>query len=229
MLNVSEVLTILEKEGFTNSRQVVLRWIRQGDLPAVQESRKIGYQIEQSDLANFIAKKKESAANTESTEQTTDDYQAGYQAAIKDLLEKAMVSGSGDLFLFRKNASIPIHLADFKEMAARNFSTGKNNTFYQTAIKNLFHPFGRKTPENVIYVYPLGDYYKLANLIISKEELSDFMKPRFPKNYNVVGGTTPKVLYNCDCFFVISPTRTALPGFSNASMTSNSSSNSCIV
>ena len=176
MLNVSEVLTILEKEGLTSSRQVVLRWIRQGDLPAVQESRKIGYQIEQSDLADFIDKKKEAAASTQTTEQTSDDYQAGYQAAIKDLLEKAMVSGSGDLFLFRKNASIPIHLADFKEMAARNFSTGKNNTFYQTAIKNLFHPFGRKTPENVTYVYPLGDYYKLANLIISKEELSDFMK-----------------------------------------------------
>ena len=176
MLNVSEVLTILEKEGFTNSRQVVLRWIRQGDLPAVQESRKIGYQIEQSDLADFIAKKKEAAASTQTTEQTSNDYQAGYQAAIKDLLEKAVVSGSGDLFLFRKNASIPIHLADFKEMAARNFSTGKNNLFYQTAIKNLFHPFGRKTPENVIYVYPLGDYYKLANLIVSKKELSDFMK-----------------------------------------------------
>ena len=176
MLNVSKVLTILKKEGLTSSRQVVLRWIRQGDLPAVQESRKIGYQIEQSDLAEFIAKKTEAAASTESTEQTTDDYQAGYQAAIKDLLEKAMVSGAGDLFLFRKNASIPIHLADFKEMAARNFSTGKNNPFYQTAIKNLFHPFGRKTPENVIYVYPLGDYYKLANLIVSKKELADFMK-----------------------------------------------------
>ena len=65
MLNVSEVVTILEKEGLTSSRQVVLRWIRQGDLPAVQESRKIGYQIEQSDLANFIAKKKESAASTQ--------------------------------------------------------------------------------------------------------------------------------------------------------------------
>ena len=176
MLNVSEVLTILEKEGLTKSRQVVLRWIRQGNLPAVQESRKIGYQVAQSDLANFIAKKKESAASTQPTEQTSDDYRAGYQAAIKDLLEKAMVSGSGDLFLFRKNASVPIHLADFKEMAARNFSTGKNNLFYQTAIKNLFHPFGRKTPENVTYVYPLGDYYKLANLIVSKEELSDFMK-----------------------------------------------------
>ena len=176
MLNVSEVLTILEKEGLTSSRQVVLRWIRQGDLPAVQESRKIGYQVTQSDLDDFIARKKETTARTESDEQTSDDYQAGYQAAIKDLLEKAIVSGAGDLFLFRKNASIPIHLADFKEMAARNFSTGKNNTFYQTAIKNLFHPFGRKTPENVIYVYPLGDYYKLANLIVSKEELSDFMK-----------------------------------------------------
>ena len=176
MLNVSEVLTILEKEGLTSSRQVVLRWIRQGDLPAVQESRKIGYQVTQSDLDDFIARKKETTARTESDEQTSDDYQAGYQAAIKDLLEKAIVSGAGDLFLFRKNASIPIHLADFKEMAARNFSTGKNNPFYQTAIKNLFHPFGRKTPENVIYVYPLGDYYKLANLIVSKKELSDFMK-----------------------------------------------------
>ena len=176
MLNVSEVLTILEKGGLTSSMQVVLRWIRQGDLPAVQKTRKEGYQIEQSDLADFIAKKKEAAASTESTEQTTDDYQAGYQAAIKALLEIAMVSGAGDLFLFRKNASIPIHLVDFKEMAAKNFSTGKNNPFYQTAIKNLFHPFGRKTPENVTYVYPLGDYYKLANLIVSKEELSDFMK-----------------------------------------------------
>ena len=44
MLNVSEVLNILEKEGLTSSRQVVLRWIRQGDLPAVQETRKKGYQ-----------------------------------------------------------------------------------------------------------------------------------------------------------------------------------------
>lgn len=176
MLNVSEVLTILEKEGLTSSRQVVLRWIRQGDLPAVQESRKLGYQVTQSDLNEFIARKKEAVARTESDEQTTDDYRAGYQAAIKELLDKAVVSGAGDLFLFRKNASIPIHLADFKEMAARNFSTGKNNPFYQTAIKNLFHPFGRKTPENVIYVYPLGDYYKLANLIVSKKELADFMK-----------------------------------------------------
>ena len=176
MLTVSEVLTILEKEGLTSSKQVVLRWIRQGDLSAVQETRKRGYQVTQSDLAAFIARKKEAAASTQTTEQTSDDYQAGYQAAIKDLLEKAVVSGAGDLFLFRKNASIPIHLADFKEMAARNFSTGKNNTFYQTAIKNLFHPFGRKTPENIIYVYPLGDYYKLANLIVSNEELSDFTK-----------------------------------------------------
>ena len=176
MLTVSEVLTILEKEGLTSSRQVVLRWIRQGDLPAVQETRKLGYQVTQLDLTKFIARKKEADASSESDKQITDDYRAGYQAAIKDLLEKAMVSGSGDLFLFRKNASIPIHLADFKEMAARNFSTGKNNPFYQTAIKNLFHPFGRKTPENVIYVYPLGDYYKLANLIISKAELAAFKK-----------------------------------------------------
>jgi len=175
MLNISEVLTILEKEGLTNSRQVVLRWIRQGKLPAVQATRKLGYQVSQTDLDEFIAQKKEIVESTQTNEHTA-EYQAGYQAALKELLDKAIVSGSGDLFLFRQQASIPIHLTDFKEKAARNFSTGKNNPFYQTAIKNLFHPFGRKTPENVIYVYPLGNYYKLANLTISKEELAAFQK-----------------------------------------------------
>ena len=175
MLTVSEVLTILEKEGLTSSRQVVLRWIRQGDLPAVQETRKKGYQVSRPDLDAFIARKKAALFVSEKNS-VPPAYTAGYQAALKELLDTAMVSGAGDLFLFRKEASIPIHLADFKEMAARNFSTGKNNPFYQTAIKNLFHPFGRKTPENIIYVYPLGDYYKLANLTVSKEELADFQK-----------------------------------------------------
>jgi hypothetical protein len=175
MLNVSEVLTRVEKEGLTTSRQVVLRWIRQGDLPAVQETRKKGYQVSRPDLDAFIARKKAALFVSEKNS-VPPAYTAGYQAALKELLDTAMVSGAGDLFLFRKEASIPIHLADFKEMAARNFSTGKNNPFYQTAIKNLFHPFGRKTPENIIYVYPLGDYYKLANLTVSKEELADFQK-----------------------------------------------------
>ena len=175
MLNVSEVLTRVEKEGLTSSRQVVLRWIRQGDLPAVQETRKKGYQVSRPDLDAFIARKKAALFVSEKNS-VPPAYTAGYQAALKELLDTAMVSGAGDLFLFRKEASIPIHLADFKEMAARNFSTGKNNPFYQTAIKNLFHPFGRKTPENIIYVYPLGDYYKLANLTVSKEELADFQK-----------------------------------------------------
>ena len=175
MLNVSEVLTRVEKEGLTTSRQVVLRWIRQGDLPAVQETRKKGYQVSRPDLDAFIARKKAALFVSEKNS-VPPAYTAGYQAALKELLDTAMVSGAGDLFLFRKEASIPIHLADFKEMAARNFSTGKNNPFYQTAIKNLFHPFGRKTPETVIYVYPLGDYYKLANLTITKAELADFIK-----------------------------------------------------
>ena len=52
MLNVSEVLTILEKKGLTSSKQVVLRWIRQGELQAVQESRKTGYKITETDLAD---------------------------------------------------------------------------------------------------------------------------------------------------------------------------------
>ena len=175
MLNVSEVLTRVEKEGLTTSRQVVLRWIRQGDLPAVQETRKKGYQVSRPDLDAFIARKKAALFVSEKNS-VPPAYTAGYQAALKELLDTAMVSGAGDLFLFRKEASIPIQLADFKEMAARNFSTGTNNPFYQTAIKNLFHPFGRKTPENIIYVYPLGDYYKLANLTVSKEELADFQK-----------------------------------------------------
>ncbi|MBK9026072.1 MAG: hypothetical protein IPL69_19495 [Saprospiraceae bacterium] len=54
-----------------------MRWIRQGDLPAVQESRKTGYQVTETDLADFIAKKKEADTSTESAEQITDDYRAG--------------------------------------------------------------------------------------------------------------------------------------------------------
>ena len=141
MLNVSEVLNILEKEGLTSSRQVVLRWIRQGDLPAVQNTRKEGYQVAQSDLDEFIARKKETAASTQPTEQTSDDYQAGYQAAIKDLLEKAVVSGAGDLFLFRRNASIPIHLADFKEMAATKFQYRKEQRLLPNGHQESLSPF----------------------------------------------------------------------------------------
>lgn len=63
MLTISEVLTILEKEGLTKSRQVVLRWIRQGDLPAVQETRKKGFRVDKNDLDKFIARKKSQVHN----------------------------------------------------------------------------------------------------------------------------------------------------------------------
>ena len=176
MLNVSEVLTILEKEGLTSSRQVVLRWIRQGDLPAIQKTRKEGYQVAQPDLDEFIARKKEVSCKHRIRRTDNRRLSSRLPGSHKRSVGESYGEWGRRSFSFQENASIPIHLADFKEMAARNFSTGKNNPFYQAAIKNLFHPFGRKTPKNVIYVYPLGDYYKLANLIVSKEELSDFMK-----------------------------------------------------
>ena len=91
MLTISEVLTILEKEGLTKSRQVVLRWVRQGDLPAVQETRKKGFRVAKNDLDKFIARKKAVAEIPESNEKTV-EYQAGYQAALKELLDKAIVS-----------------------------------------------------------------------------------------------------------------------------------------
>lgn len=56
------------------------------------------------------------------------------------------------------------------------FLMEKMNQLYQTAIQDLFHPYGRKTPENIIYVYPLGNFYKLGKLTISKEELLAFQK-----------------------------------------------------
>ena len=72
MLNVSEVVTILEKEGLTSSRQVVLRWIRQGGLPAVQETRKRGYQVSPSDLEGFIARKKAALSVSEKNSLSSD-------------------------------------------------------------------------------------------------------------------------------------------------------------
>lgn len=104
--------------------------------------------------------------------------------------------------------------------------------FSETTSEAVKREVLEETGENF---YDVELFSVIENFFLEKQSKKDFheflfvYKPRFPKNYNVVGGTTPKVLYNCDCFFVISPTRTALPGFSNASMTSNSSSNSCIV
>ena len=72
MLTVSEVLTILEKEGLTSSRQVVLRWIRQGNLPAVQESRKTGYKLpKQISLTLSPRKKKQMQAPKPTNRQPT--------------------------------------------------------------------------------------------------------------------------------------------------------------
>ena len=122
-------------------------------------------------------------------------YAAAYQTALKELLDTAIVNGDGDLFLFRRNDSIPIRLADFKEKAERSISNGKKNQLYQTAIQDLFQPYGRQTPENIIYVYPLGNFYKLGKLTISKEDLLAFQKEMGYKQFDPSEVFTSLYLY----------------------------------
>ena len=60
MLNVSEVLNILEKEGLTSSRQVVLRWIRQGDCQLYKNPEKQATKLpKQTSLTLSPRKKKQ--------------------------------------------------------------------------------------------------------------------------------------------------------------------------
>ena len=67
-------------------------------------------------MEGFIARKK-AALSVSEKNSLSSDYAAGYQATLKELLDTAIVSGDGDLFLFRRNARIPIRLVDFKEKA----------------------------------------------------------------------------------------------------------------
>lgn len=80
-------------------------------------------------MEGFIARKK-AALSVSEKNSLSSDYAAGYQATLKELLDTAIVSGDGDLFLFRRNARIPIRLVDFKEKAERTFSNGKKNPLY---------------------------------------------------------------------------------------------------
>ncbi|MBD1373831.1 helix-turn-helix domain-containing protein [Hazenella sp. IB182357] len=66
MLTVPEVLDILKEANITDSRQVVLKWIRDGKIKAesVQGEKhgkgiykKMGYQISQQELERFISEK----------------------------------------------------------------------------------------------------------------------------------------------------------------------------
>mgnify|MGYP003393835548 FL=1 len=62
-------------------------------------------------------------------------------------------------------------------------------------MQDLFHPYGRKTPENIIYVYPLGDFYKLGKLTISKEDLLAFQKEMGYKQFDPSEVFTSLYLY----------------------------------
>lgn len=60
MLTVNEALEYLKKAGITDSRQVVRKWIRDGELKAIPPEkgrRKDGYRIPHDELERFIAQR----------------------------------------------------------------------------------------------------------------------------------------------------------------------------
>ena len=113
MLTVSEVLTILEKEGLTTSRQVVVSppWASSRILACCARNAKKRLAGISFRFGRIYCKEKSCSFRFRKEQPFL--RLCCYQAA----LTTDIASGDGDLFLFRRNARIPIRLVDFKEKA----------------------------------------------------------------------------------------------------------------
>lgn len=90
MISVEQALEMLQKEGITNSIQMVRRWLRAGKIEgASQQSKKTGWEIPLEGLNQFIElKKAEPVHGTSTIKESEDAYQKGYHAALKEIKKR---------------------------------------------------------------------------------------------------------------------------------------------
>lgn len=91
-MNTRQALERLQRAEITTSKQMLLRWLRQGKIEAVLGSKKEGYVIDERSLEAFIVKKR--YLETEDPAQFQLAYKKGYrdglQAANKQLASQAL-------------------------------------------------------------------------------------------------------------------------------------------
>ena len=172
----------------------------------------------------------------------------GVHTAFKELYN-ALAKRDDTTAIINKKAKVDIthiHTVGLYSLFFLLFGSGKKVVSAHVVPKSFIGSLaGAKYWLPLANIY-LRWFYNRADLVLAvsdetKRELQSMgvTKPieifynivdsEFPTNYNVVGELTPNDLYRFSCFFVTSPTFSAFPGYSNTSMTSNSSNSSCIV
>jgi hypothetical protein len=170
MLNVSQVIEILKKEGISESKQMTLRWIRQGDLKAMIVNRKSGYQIAEEDLIDFIIKRKRNKVIGNPS-----DYNRGYEAGFRELLVQCQIDSSGKLTV-HSDSQKWLTLKDAQEILVRELINGENNPVYFRTIKKIFHNSSGEELMNRVCIFQVGDFYKISDLIVTQGAIKTFMK-----------------------------------------------------
>lgn len=167
MLSVSDVLNILEQENISNSRQVVLRWIRQGDLKATLLTRKEGYRIAEADLKEFISERKKNIIGSGESE-----YERGYHEAIRTLLSQAHIDSSENLILTNAEPQY-VTLKAAQKIVNQELL---DKPIYTSAIEKLFQNLTGGDLMDRVCIFQFDEYYKIANLVVSKKKLYTFTK-----------------------------------------------------
>ena len=86
LMKVDEALDYLKRCQVTSSRQMLLRWIRQGKIQAKMNSKYEGYEINQASLELFATQKKYS--ERDQSQKSTANYKAGYEDGFKAALKE---------------------------------------------------------------------------------------------------------------------------------------------
>lgn len=104
-MNVDEALKYLEKKQITTSRQMLLRWVRQGKIDAKLPSRIKGYEIDPISLERFAMKKQ--ISGTDGSIKKTSAYQLGFKDG-----EKAARLKDGEEIILRRELAIKYVIKD---------------------------------------------------------------------------------------------------------------------
>ncbi|MBO1097660.1 hypothetical protein FQS90_14175 [Enterococcus casseliflavus] len=168
-MDISQALEILEREGITNSVQMVRRWIRQGKIKAKLPSKKNGYDIDPHSLEKFIEQKKDQIQDI----QTIDfkkGFQMGYKQAKNEYKEKmrTIVVRGG----FEERFSI--NRLEFHSIAANR----ERSKEYFSLVDDQLFAYGVKRARANIEVYYLDGWYayERATIVIHEDDYNIDLK-----------------------------------------------------
>lgn len=166
LVNVKEALTVLEEHRITSSKQMLLRWIRQGKIEATLPSKKEGYMIDVASLESFIKNKhKDNPQPVQAGFQ--DGYKEGYNAALLDLSERFKKMA----FLGMYEVQYPIYRSEFRDICARRISKARLKDFLVFSDKEFFAK-QVTSPRKMVWCNAIGNYFyfELVHILIDQEK-----------------------------------------------------------